>query len=324
MDPFKRFILLGTCLICSLNAVAQKVDYSVVSVPEESGINLTLITSDNDRVAMPLVRHSHSGVVWVSARVFDVSPDENYLAFISARENTTNIYVKSLERPGASIKRTNRASVMDLSYSPGGMYICFSEEVGKNRHIYQTSASQGFVCRQITSGSVDYNPVYSSDMTKVFFSRKESRSYSIWSYDLEDKYFANYSPGMNPCIINEKQILCCRFNSVGRGEIWILDLENGTEECVLSDPTISFSSPILSPDGKRIAVVGGTPLPYKDKYYWNTDIYICNVDGTELQQITYHAADDLCPIWSNDGRSLFFISQRGSNSACANILKLTL
>ena len=323
MVRFKCFSILSACLCASVIAFAQKVDYSVVSVPEEAGFELKKITSDNDMVAMPLVIRKNSGVQWVSGRVIDISPSDGSLAFISARENTTNIYVKNLNaRNRASVKRTNRTAVMDLSFSPDGKYICFSEEVGKTRNIFQTDARQGFICRQITNGSEDYNPVYSKGMEKLFFSRKESMSFSIWSYDLTEKYISNYSPGLNPFIIGDSQILCSRTNSVGRGEIWLIDLEYGTEECILSDSQISFSSPVLSPDGKRLAIVGGTPLPYKDRFYWNTDIYVCNLDGSELQQVTYHAADDLCPVWDQDGKSLFFISQRGSEGAVANIWKI--
>ena len=317
-------MLWGTCLSCSIVSFAQKVDYSVVSVPEEVGLELKKITSDNDMVAMPLVRRGLFGIQWVTGHVMDIAPNDSTLAFISDRDKTTNIYVKALWRHSASIKRTNRTGVMDPSYSPDGKFICFSEEIGRSRQIFQTDAFQGFVCRQITNGSMDYGPVYSQDMTKIFFSRKESKGYSIWSYDLKEKFLSSYTVGMNPFVINCSQILCSRSNAEGRGEIWLIDLEKGTEECIVSDPKISFSSPVLSPDGKRIAFVGGTPLPYKNRFYWNTDIYVCNVDGTDLQRITYHAADDLCPIWSIDGQFLYFISQRGSESACANIWRISI
>lgn len=324
MNQIKRLFVLWACMSVSAIAVAQKVDYSVVSVPEEGGHELKMITSDNDMVAMPQVRRNSSGVQWVSGRVMDISPDNTALAFISLRDKSTNIFVKGLVGPGALIKRTNRSSVMDLSYSPDGKYFCFSEEVGKTRQLFQTDAQQGFVCRQITNGSMDYNPVYSSEMKRVFFSRKELRGYSIWSYDVNEKSLSNYSPGLNPYVISENRILCSRMNSTGRGEIWVIDLENGTEECILSDPNISFASPVLSADGKRIAVVGGTPLAYNNRFYWNTDIYVCGIDGADLQQITYHAADDLCPIWSKDGRYIYFISQRGSENATANIWRIAL
>lgn len=57
--------------------------------------------------------------------------------------------------------------------------------------------------------------------------------------------------------------------------------------------------------------------------YWNTDIFVSRLDGTEFTQLTYHAADDLSPVWGKDGRSIYFVSQRGSAEAQANIWRMT-
>ena len=48
------FILIGI----SATSFAQRVDYSVVSVPEESGAELMKITKESDYVCMPLVKRS--------------------------------------------------------------------------------------------------------------------------------------------------------------------------------------------------------------------------------------------------------------------------
>ena len=46
-------------------------------------------------------------------------------------------------------------------------------------------------------------------------------------------------------------------------------------------------------------------------------------DGTGLAQLTYHAADDLSPVWSKDGRYIYFISQRGDQNATANVWRIS-
>ena len=46
------------------------------------------------------------------------------------------------------------------------------------------------------------------------------------------------------------------------------------------------------------------------------------LDGSDFTQLTYHAADDLSPVWSSDGKYIYFISQRGSADAVANIWRL--
>ena len=57
--------------------------------------------------------------------------------------------------------------------------------------------------------------------------------------------------------------------------------------------------------------------------YYNTDLFVSRLDGTGFAQLTYHAADDLSPVWSKDGRYIYFVSQRGNKEAKANIWRMT-
>jgi Tol biopolymer transport system component len=120
-----------------------------------------------------------------------------------------------------------------------------------------------------------------------------------------------------------ESLLCVRVNSYGKGEIWRVNLSTGVEECIMSDTYRSFSTPSLSPDGQWILCVGSSPIPTGKSTFWNTDIYVCRTDGTNLMQLTYHAADDLSPEWSTDGKYIYFISQRGSASGMANIWRMS-
>lgn len=319
LKPF----LLGSLLLLPFALFGQTVDYSVVSVPEESGLELVKITADNDQVAMPLVRRTRTGINWTTGKIVQISPEGDRLAFISARSNTSNVFVKDIDRQGSSIQRTSRTAVNDFSFSPDGQYILFSEAMGRTSQIFLTDASQGFVCRQITSGGQDYSPIYVPDMSKIFFSRQETRGFSLWSYDVKDNFLSSYSAGLNPCMLDGNTALCTRMNAEGRGEIWKIDFSTGIEECIVSDLNISFSTPSVSPDGRWLVFTGGSHLDNAGRTYWNTDIYLCRMDGTGLMQLTYHAADDLSPAWSKDGRYIYFISQRGSADAIANIWRIT-
>lgn len=304
--------------------VAQKVDYSVVSVPMELDLDLKKITDTNDNVCLPEVFRSKGNLTWFSNRIIDISPDGNQLAYLSYRNNTSNVYVLYLDYPNVSTQRTNRQSVLDFTYSPDGNTIVFSEKIGDNVNIFQTDASKGYVCRQITSGSSDYSPIYSSDQKNIFFARQDKGGVSIWSYDLQDRNMLSYSLGLNPFPIpNTTSYLCARPNSIDRSEIWKIDYSSGIEECVASAPWKGFSTPSLSPDGKWILMVGESEIKTDDFTYKNTDIYVCRPDGTDLMQLTFHAADDLSPTWSKDGKYIYFISQRGSANGVANIWRMT-
>lgn len=321
----KKFVA-ATMFACIAPAVclhAQQVDYSVVSVPEESGNQFIQITSDADRVCLPIVNRKSNRIDWLSNRILDVSVDGQHLAYLSARNNTTNIFIKDLSKQGSSIQRTNRTAVLDFAYSPDGKYICFSETRGNTNQIFRTDAKDGYVCRQITNGNQDYSPVYSADMKQIFFARMEMKNVSIWSYNVENNFLSTFTNGMNPYPLqSEPAYVCTRLNAAGKSEIWKINYETGTEECIISDPQRSFTSPVISPDGQWVLFVGSNTIVSGTFTYMNTDIFVARLDGTGMAQLTYHAADDLSPVWSRDGRYIYFVSQRGSANGTANVWRM--
>lgn len=319
----RNVFLTSVLVVCGVvSAYAQSVDYSVVSVPEESGLDITQVTSVNDYVCMPIVQRQAHSLNWFSNKILDVSINGKYIAYLSYRNDTSNIFVKELGKQGGATQRTNRQNVLDFAYSPDGKQICFSENRGSSQHIFITDAKEGYVCRQITSANQDYSPIYTADMKQIIFARVENNGTSIWSYNTENNYISSYASGMNPCPTGDNSFLCARVGSNNRSEIWRINYATGVEECIVSDPQRSFTTPVLSPDGEWILFVGESIIVNGKAAYRNTDIYVCKADGSNLMQITYHAADDLSPTWSRDGLYIYFISQRGNAEANANIWRI--
>lgn len=320
MKKFLTVFFAEFLLVFSANA--QKVDYSVVYVPEETALDLVKITKESDYVCLPTVKRNRNGVSWLTNKIIDVSPDGQYLAYLSLRNNASNVFVKEIAKQGSSSQRTNRSSVNGFSFTPDGKQICFSEAKGKINQIFVTDAKNGYVCRQITSGANDYSPVCSSDMKTIYFARMENKGSSVWGYDVDRNYLASYTAGLNPIAGADSDVIFVARESNGKGEIWKINLSSGVEECVVSDREHSFFSPQLSPDGKTLVLVGASHLDNGIGGYWNTDIFTCQTDGTNLQQLTHHAADDLSPVWSPDGKYIYFISQRGSLDATPNVWRI--
>ena len=68
IQPYSMVFLLA--LACE-STMAQSVDYSVVSVPEESGTDFTQISQTTDYVCMPEVKRSNRGIGWFSNRILE-------------------------------------------------------------------------------------------------------------------------------------------------------------------------------------------------------------------------------------------------------------
>jgi TolB protein len=81
-------------------------------------------------------------------------------------------------------------------------------------------------------------------------------------------------------------------------------LANGRVETIYSAPG-SVVHPEISPDGKQIAF----DMQGSDG---NRDIYVVNVDGTNLRRLTSDAGVDEHPTWSPDGQRIAFTSQQFS------------
>ena len=115
--------------------------------------------------------------------------------------------------------------------------------------------------------------------------------------------------------------------------IRIFDVRTGKEEAV--------RVPVHRLSGSRIHDVAWSPDGHQFAFAAKIidqagnsqarDVYIMNVDGTGLQQLTQHRAEDDAPAWSSDGQKIAFVSYRNvleggifiMNADGSNIAELT-
>ena len=92
----------------------------------------------------------------------------------------------------------------------------------------------------------------------------------------------------------------------GPPEIWRMKQDgSGAEKITESSGDIVNGLPSWAPDGRRIAFVSTRA--------GNREIFVMKEDGTEVEQLTTHEANDEAPDWSHDGKSIVFHSQRDGN-----------
>lgn len=332
----RSIIVVVAALLCSsamtVDAKRVKLDFSVVDVPEEGGVKFEKITDDADCVNSEwlvskggkLFGIKNSSVInwWVNPQIA-ISPDGKKIGYINWKNNTANVMVKDAAAGGASTQRTFRTGVTDFTWTPDGKTICFTEFRGGHYGVFLVDAEQGNVVRQISTGSDnDFAGQMTKDGKTIYFHRGEGyNQYSIWSYDRNKNLFSNYSRGMTPCLTADPNVIYCgRYTDKKESEIWRINLKTGVEEVILSQPGRSFTTPILSPDGKWLLVTG-TSMAEKGKKM-NTDIFAIRTDGTQFTQLTYHPGNDLSAIWSPDGKYIYFVSQRGSKNGVYNVWRM--
>jgi Tol biopolymer transport system component len=95
-------------------------------------------------------------------------------------------------------------------------------------------------------------------------------------------------------------------------EGWKVDVATGQSTLITAG---DFIQPAVSPNGHRIAywalpVTTSTPLQFSGN---NRDLWTMRLDGTDAVRVTDDAATDWSPVWSPDGRLLYFASDRGGS-----------
>lgn len=324
-------LLLISELMVSCGGTKQFLE---TSVSEEYSLSLVKLTDESQnrvwgcRNNLSSYNILKSGVgasreknfIWASNRYLAISPDGTEFAYIGTANDAPNVMIKKAQTNSASTQRTFRKA-LDIYWSKDGR-IYFNDNTSNHSSIGSVDAHKGSLVKQLTSNNNDWSPAITENQELMYFTRFDSSGPSIWCLNLKNGELSNCARGFNPTPFNDDpyKIICSRNSTSGNTEIWLLDFKNGSETMLVSDSNIGFSSPVVSPNGEWILAVGNSYSAITKKQ--NTDIYAIRIDGTNLTQLTYHPAVDCCPVWSPDGKYIYFISSRANVDNKFNVWRM--
>lgn len=91
-------------------------------------------------------------------------------------------------------------------------------------------------------------------------------------------------------------------------DVYVMNRDGGNMRQVTKDLGGSNWAPFFAPNGKQIVFASNMKNPRGG----NFDLYLINVDGTGLEQITFSETFDGFPMFTPDGSKLIFASNRHS------------
>jgi Tol biopolymer transport system component len=197
------------------------------------------------------------------------------------------------------------------SLSPDGNTIVYARRDGSDWDIFMQRVG-GFNAQNLTASysGDDTQPAYSPDGAYIAF-RSERDGSGIFVMGasgesvrrLSDRgpaYHPAWSPDSQEIIYTEERILDPRERRIVPRRLWAVNLKT-LEKRLLT--TKDVAQPQWSPGGHRLA-------------YWASDessqrdIWTMSPTGDNAVQVTDDAATDWNPVWSPDGKHLYFVSDR--------------
>jgi serine/threonine protein kinase/Tol biopolymer transport system component len=250
------------------------------------------------------------------------SPDGREIVFATegesdphAREKQSELWIVSAA--GGEPRRIYAGDAVQPSWSPGGQRIAFWRvELGIGNRDIWTVAADGSDARPVTDGpEIDWNPVWAHNGRALYFESDRGGVTTPWRVAIDERT-GTPRDAPDPIVLPTP---------------WSGQLSLSANDRRLVYRTSEMSSEILRlpfdpvagrPTGPPQRIVEtaipaiGFDLSAASEIVFRTvamqeDVYVMRSDGTGLRKLTDDAAKDRNPVWSPDGKTVAFYSNRG-------------
>ncbi len=235
------------------------------------------------------------------------SPDGAWIAFISSRGGSRDVWIKPAAGGSARQLTTDPNYDRYLEWSPDGKLLTFMSNRDDYWNLYsvdpfgpaeetvrQISTAEDSVMR----GQFDWSP----DGREIIYEAKKGEGSVLSILDIDTRTTRTLDTGFatsnNPSWSPDGAWIVFKGSAEDRKDnnLWIIPATGGAPRRLNEHP--GAGSPDWSPDGKWIA--------YNSSLTGVRDLYISAVDGSVEIQLTDTPFYEVWPAWSPDGRRISF------------------
>ncbi|MBX3401211.1 MAG: PD40 domain-containing protein [Gemmataceae bacterium] len=207
--------------------------------------------------------------------------------------------------------------------SPDGKLVAFSY-LGD---IWTVEAIGG-VARPVTMHEAhDLWPCISPDGRQIAFSSNRHGSYDVFvtpihggkpkrlTFDSGHDTVTGWTPDGKNIVFSSTRSPAYPSNA----EVFTVPVDGGQETRL---NLFEGKEAYFAPTGKHVAFVRGPGLWYRKGYRGssNDDLWIANADGENPRQLTRFNGQDTSPMWSPDGKTLYYVGESPAKPGIANIV----
>jgi len=200
----------------------------------------------------------------------------------------------------------------DPTLSPDGKQMIFLKVLEGKEQMFVANID-GTAEKQLTRDGVDLeDPAWSPDGRSVAYVRLEGPKNGLYVLDLATGTARKLSPPtqspIHPAWMPDGQsILYCTNDDLdpprkNAAEIYRVDVATGRIATVISGGVNTY--PVPSPDGKRLA--------FRKMLDINSEVFVADMNGKNIRNLTADPAFEGWPAWSPDGKRIAFAANRNS------------
>ena len=207
------------------------------------------------------------------------------------------------------------------SLSPDGQWVVFSAwESGHRRIFLQSVGGQNAFPITKDPNVDDDQPAFSPDGERIAFrSSREGGGIFLMGRTCEAMkrltrtgFNPSWSPDGSKIVFATENVQLTPMNWEGASELWTVDVVTEAMQRLTAESAVQ---PSWSPHNHRIAYVGRVTVPDAENEQGGRHMHIWTIPagGGAPAQVTSGPDTHWCPVWSPDGKYLYFASERGGS-----------